>query len=289
MIAIKYEIGQKVHNCTFNGSEQSIKGKSGRRIRFADFICSCGNIFNASINAIASGATKSCGCYIKGINAIKYNSGEKIGECIYLNDVGVSNDKFSCRLAEFICPLCSNIFIARIHSIKSLAIRSCGCLRTAMLKERVTTHGQSGTKTTPEYKAWTEMIERCTNENAKYYHRYGGRGIKICERWRNSFEAFFQDMGERTSSNHSLDRFPNNDGNYEKSNCRWATPVQQCNNRSNTIYITHNGETKTLMEWSRLLNIRQHTIYGRLKRNNFIVNELILRPTKKTNRWKQYL
>lgn len=87
---------------------------------------------------------------------------------------------------------------------------------------------------TPEYSSWASMIRRCTNEKAFAYHRYGGRGITVCKRWLNSFENFLSDMGLRPSIKHSLDRI-NNDGNYEPSNCRWATIDQQM---ANTVWQT---------------------------------------------------
>lgn len=74
----------------------------------------------------------------------------------------------------------------------------------------------------PEYRAWVGMHARCYNRNVKNYKKYGGRGIKVCERW-DDFAAFLADMGPRPSARHSIDRFPDNDGDYESDNCRWAT------------------------------------------------------------------
>jgi len=96
---------------------------------------------------------------------------------------------------------------------------------------RGTTHGQARQgKITTEFRIWTGMIDRCTNPRSDHWKWYGERGIQICDRWKNSFESFFADMGPRPKGL-SLDRFPNNDGNYEPGNCRWATPKEQIANQ----------------------------------------------------------
>jgi len=83
---------------------------------------------------------------------------------------------------------------------------------------------------TPEYASWEHMKDRCYNQNCNRYYLYGGRGIKVCERWRNSYVAFLKDMGRKPSHIHSIDRLDTN-GNYEPSNCKWSTPKEQANNR----------------------------------------------------------
>jgi hypothetical protein len=101
-------------------------------------------------------------------------------------------------------------------------ISSCGCLRI----EAITVHGRSGT---PEHRAWMDLHQRCCNPRNPRYQDYGGRGISVCQRW-NDFGCFFEDVGERPSAEYSIDRYPNNDGNYEPGNVRWATRSQQQNN-----------------------------------------------------------
>lgn len=114
--------------------------------------------------------------------------------------------------------------------------RSCGCLvaEAAVLAAPARTHGMSGTT---EYRAWSNMICRCEYKNSSKFKYYGGRGITVCMRWRvgvrgkSGFECFYEDMGRRPSPKHSIDRYPDNDGNYTPGNCRWATQQQQLLNR----------------------------------------------------------
>jgi hypothetical protein len=129
----------------------------------------------------------------------------------------------------------------------------------------ISTHGEtrSGSTTSPEYMAWASMKTRCLNPAAPNYPAYGGRGITICDRWRDSFEAFLVDMGRRPSALHSIDRI-DVDGQYEPSNCRWATTMEQAHNRRTNRLLTWNGTTQCVSEWARMIGVGDTVLLGRL-------------------------
>lgn len=139
-------------------------------------------------------------------------------------------------------------------------------------RERAT-HGHTRDfRPTKTYKVWSSMRERCHRTTHPDFPRYGGRGIKICERW-NSFESFLADMGEKPDGK-SLDRFPDGDGNYEPGNCRWATWKEQNNNTSKNVFVEFNGQKKTIAQWSESTGLTHSQICGRLRRGKTIQEAL---------------
>lgn len=107
-------------------------------------------------------------------------------------------------------------------------------------------HGMCGTQT---YNTWSGMLDRCYNPNHAGFSRYGGAGVTVCPEWR-TFTGFLADMGECPSPQHSIDRFPDQKGNYEKSNCRWATDKEQANNKANNRLLEYKGVSRTMAEWA---------------------------------------
>lgn len=140
---------------------------------------------------------------------------------------------------------------------------SCGCFqREEFAKKRYRlTHGAAGIDRAPEYSVWSSMKDRCGNPKTKNFGDYGGRGIKVCERWL-SFENFADDMGPRPEG-HSIERRDNN-GNYEPGNCFWATRLEQNRNTRRNRFLTHNDETKCITEWTALKGFKENTIRQRL-------------------------
>lgn len=133
----------------------------------------------------------------------------------------------------------------------------------------------------PAYNVWSMMRQRCNDPNYDSYHHYGGRGIRVCDRWA-SFRKFIQDMGERPSPDHSLDRIDHN-GHYEPGNCRWATSKQQARNRRCNRTLTHNGVTKCLAWWEEQTGIKWTTIRNRLD-SGWPAEKALTHPVRSYNR-----
>lgn len=153
-----------------------------------------------------------------------------------------------------------NVVVVLVGSLRSGATQSCGCLQKERVVEANTTHGLHETL---EYRAWAAMKDRCYNEKNEHYRSYGGRGIMVCDEWKENFEAFYRDVGPRPSIQHSIDR-RDNDLGYSKENCHWVTQVEQTRNRRTNVYYEYKGQRKILKDWCVALNISFHKTYYRM-------------------------
>ena len=201
-------------------------------------------------------------------------TGKKFGRLTIIE--WVENNKW--RQSRWLCRCeCGKKIVITSSSLKNGNTKSCGCLAI----EIKTKHGHCcRNKTSKTYQIWHSMIQRCNNPNCKAYKNYGGRGIKVCKGWRK-FEGFLQDMGEQPL-NLTLDRVDNN-GNYCKENCRWATQKEQRRNTRRNILITINGVTKCLIEWCEDRKLNYRTVCSRLRYGWTIEEALDIIPRKKKN------
>jgi hypothetical protein len=154
--------------------------------------------------------------------------------------------------------------------------RSCGCLSRERSGNRVRTHGQSETRL---YEAWCNIIRRTTNPKHESYPDYGGRGITICPEWRESFEAFERDMGPAYRDGLSIDRIDVN-GHYEPGNVRWATHKEQARNTRANRLVTAWGQTRTLAEWAEVQGLNYQTLFNRLTRSGWPVEQALTVPPR---------
>ena len=149
---------------------------------------------------------------------------------------------------------CGAIVVTCTAHLVSGHSTSCGCARTDRITGFTLRHGLSGTS---EYQTWINMKQRCLNPKASSFRHYGGRGITICDNWRDNFAAFFADIGPRPSAKHSIERLDNN-GQYSPENCRWVLQIEQMNNNRRSRRIEYRGERRTLTQWLRVTGLPKH-------------------------------
>jgi hypothetical protein len=185
-------------------------------------------------------------------------TGQRFGSMVVIGFAGnTPQSRWYCKCD---CETIKNVWAM---SLKNGQTKSCGCLQKSIVRGNNLKHGHAVRyKKTNIYSVWNAMIQRCTNPNTKHYSDYGGRGIKVCERWRHSFENFLADMGE-CPKGLTLERKENN-GNYEQSNCKWATTIDQANNKRNSRIITYQGKKLSARQWDRELGLVLGTTWSRI-------------------------
>ncbi len=210
--------------------------------------------------------------------AVQYTVGQQFHSLTYLGESSPAGGRRRC-LYRCVCGVEASF---EPNSIKKGHRKSCGCQASEGISKANRKHGRSGSKD-KTYKSWQSMRDRCLNPKMNNYHDYGGRGIKVCEQWA-SFEAFLSDMGERPAG-HTLDRYPDTNGNYEPSNCRWATCIEQNNNRRSNVPLQYEGDVLTAAEWGRKTGLSTNRIGARI-RQGWSIEEALVTPAisrKKTS------
>lgn len=206
--------------------------------------CDCGNTSQCQAVALKTGGIKSCGC---GRIVAEDLTGRRFNMLVVLYRGPQSSD----GNIRWVCKCdCGKECLVQRSGLVSGNYKSCGCFRLS----------QNGNTKNPLWSTRTKMIARCHNPECSDYKYYGARGISVCQDWLDSFEKFFEDMGQKPSKKHSLERLDVN-GNYEKSNCVWATMKQQCRN----VNLTYNGQTKCAADWAIEWGLLASIVYKRIR------------------------
>lgn len=193
----------------------------------------------------------------RSINPVQ--AGQKFGSLTALFESGRANDGH--KLWTCKCE-CGSTAVKQTNNLRSAKHQSCGCVGK---KVQVESHSTHGMRSSPEYSSWVAAKNRCHTPTSKDFYRYGAIGIVMSPEWRDSFEVFYADMGARPPGT-SLDRFPNQSGNYETGNCRWATPTEQNRNKKNSILFEWRGAMTPLAEIGQALGISYGATFQRMKR-----------------------
>ena len=214
--------------------------------------------------------------------SIKAMVGNRYGRLIIIAYLGnfIRDKSAYTHVLKAVCD-CGNVDVYRAASIKVGHTTSCGCYSREVTGSLNRKHGHASYNRSKAYNSWAAMKRRCYDKNNNYYKIYGGRGIRVCDRWLNSFENFLEDMGEPPTKTHTLDRYPDGNGNYDPLNCRWATPKEQGQNTSKVVNHIYNGQKLCLSELERIGNVSIRTIKHRIKNLGWSVDDAVNMPPLK--------
>lgn len=199
---------------------------------------------------------------------MKDRIGEKYGRLEIVEFDGRKKNPNSGFRYYWLCKCdCGNTKSIEYGKLQQNHTRSCGCLKPETNIKVFTTHGL---RKSAEYNSWSKMIDRCTNsKNISDYKDYGGRGISVCEKWL-TFSGFIEDMGMKPNKEYSIDRIDVN-GNYNKENCKWSTPLEQANNKRNNVKVVDSitgKEYNSISEAARAINMQPATLWTKLNNIN---------------------
>lgn len=239
-------------------------------------LCDCGSETEVAGYKLSSNHTRSCGCLQQ--NSIPL--GTQFTRLVVVERAAPFNRPNEKRQRpQVLCRCdCGNSIIVQEVNLKCGGTRSCGCLQQEVRRStRWMIHGKSSS---PEFSSWAHMLERCYNPKHDSYHRYGGRGITVCEDWRTSFLQFFKDMGTAPEG-FTIGRI-DNDGNYEPSNCRWESQKDQMRNTSRNRIIEFKGQSKCLIAWAEAYGLKNYVVAYRLDKLKWSIRRALETPPPKS-------
>jgi len=181
-----------------------------------------------------------------------------------------SRSRWNCRC------VCGGLVTCTTGNLRTKKSTKCRCAVRDAARARQTIHDLNRTA---EHRTWSGMKNRCQNPANRSYPMYGGRGVTIDPRW-ESFDAFLSDMGLRPSPAHSLDRYPDNDGPYSPENCRWATRIEQANNKRSNHELTFNGKSMNISQWAREVGISEDTLERRINLLGWSTEKALTKPVR---------
>ena len=252
--------------------------------------CDCGGTKKVDTYGLNCGRVRSCGCLEQENREIRKSFDEYIGKryahLLILEEYPTKSNE----MRKVVCQCdCGNITVVQFNNLIHGHTKSCGCLKKIV--KPTLKHGKTETRL---YNVWSNIRERCFCSTNTSYPNYGGRGITLCDEWASDFTNFERWAFENGYDENApygectLDRIDVN-GNYEPSNCRWTNAKQQCNNKRNNRWITYNGETHTVAEWARKLDMNYVTLFNRLFKRNWTIEDSLTIKPKEVKKYDLYV
>lgn len=274
--------GQRFGRLVVISEEKPHIYKSGRKDYMWLCKCDCGNTIIVNTNRLRMKQTQSCGCYNKErVLETKYIDlkNQTFGRLTVLNYLHKNNALYwRCK-----CSCGNYTEVLTSHLIRG-KILSCGCLKREKTGQINRSHGLSNSRI---YNIWCGIKFRCYNKKCNEFHRYGGRGIKMCDNWKNSFEDFC-DWAKNNGYNDTLTIERNNlDGNYCPENCCWIPLKKQARNTSRTKYLEYKGESKPMVEWAEIFGVKYSLLADRIQRG-WSIEKALLTPVKENRNARLY-
>lgn len=262
---------------------EETKYRDSRGAKLGIYMCDCGVPKVFPISDVNGNFIKSCGCKKKSEHIL---IGHKYGNLTIIKEVPKRKYKFNdtfkyhrCFLVKCDCGVQLEVLLS---VLKSGNTKSCGCIKKETTRRRFQTHGLTNH---PLYKRWKSILSRCFNEKTPSFCNYGGRGISMCDEWKNDFISFYNwSISNGFKSELQLDRI-NNDGNYEPSNCRWVSAKINSWNRRSNIHIEYNGTLMTISELSEIYKIEYSKLYSRIVYYKMPIEKAII--NKNYNRYEK--